>query len=548
MKGYAAIIIAFGVLTYSNTALPADDAFPQVTQIGRWKCEPPVTPFSQSLIGKTYECFMAFPKGFADVPDLLVYEDPKQGSGGLAGMAPPGRPMVSLFPKEITADGFKSDKPMNFNFGGPRGDLIQDWVYSGSFIAVGHGPLHIRVVPKYLVLSVIYAPPGGPKGTNSIEYSESNTVGTSNSLSKTFAQQYSISFKGSGGFFGSDAGGGLGFTYTNTKTDKQSFDVELTKQTTITAQGAPSGDGVDNENDAIILIPNPPVDVQLGVSSILWSLADGAPAPTRVAVAWLKDPNKFQTDAPGVKSYLAGYGITETDYADILKSDPLAVVGSIPDPKRYVPLLQFMYTPPSPCEGSPIAEKVTLTHKNTSTLEQTSADEYAVDLSHYDDFSVDAAVGEFKGRLEEDGKWTWKTETSNSNSETKIDAISMSVGGPPCTSHVSPVMQAYQDTVYGTYAFRSVPGNVVLQGNMPAAVAAHRPPIGPLGEIIAHSVASGTVTVRDQSGQEMEIYPNSKGEWAVVGNLSYPVTVIANGDTTVLRTAPPHNKIDLNQK
>ena len=350
-----------------------------------------------------------------------------------------------------------------FTLTGPQGWWPVAWA------AVGPALGHAQLTAKYLILSIIYAPPGGPKGTNMIDYQHSNTQGTSTSISHSFNQDYSISFEGQGGFFGADAGGGLGFDYSHDVTNKDSLNVEISKTGGLRAQGAETEDGIHNDDDDIILVVNPTIDVRVGTSVLLWSLTANSPPPVRVSVAWLKDPTRFQKDAPGVKSYLEKQGITEKDYPEIWQHDLLAIPSSVPDPKRYEPSSQFQYSPPAPCDSTPVATRVGFERKSTSTTEKTVTDRYQVDVTHFDQFGANAGV-DLKGKLTETGKWTWTTSTSNSNATTQVDTISMSVGGPHCGWPGSPLIRAYLDKVYGTYAFREVQGEALSLLRCPRAV------------------------------------------------------------------------------
>jgi hypothetical protein len=534
------ILMGIGLVVSAKMAPAGEDAFPLVTQIGRWSCRPPIISNRNYTSPNTSDCFSGFTKSFADVPHLLVFED----TGSLfpshdTPFPKNNAPMTILTPKTITNDGFIYPKPINYTV---RNGFVFDVTYTGSWIAVGHGPLKGRITPKYLILSVIYAPPGGPKGTNTIEYQQSNTSGTQSSVTKSFKQNYSVSWEGSGGFLGANAGGSLGFEYSHTVTDKDSLSLEISKTTSIIARGAEGGDGVNNDYDEIIIEPNPAVDIEAGMSSATMSLVDQSPAPVRVSVAWLKDPADFQKQASPTKRYLTGYGITEADYSEILQHDPLATGMSIPDPKRYEPSIQFMYSPPQPCDKAPITEKVTFTRKAGSGHAETMADQYSVDLSHFDRFGDSAATAELQSKLTENAKWTWTTETPQSTDHTQLESITMSVGGPPCGTKTSPLMQAYLDKDYGTYAFREVQGNVVLQGSLGPTT--QTTPSEAVGITVAEP---RKILVKDGTGRESEMYPNAKGEWAIVGDLAFPVTLTINGVSKVIRSAPADKNVDLAQ-
>jgi hypothetical protein len=534
MKLKLSLLIAIGIALPTKLVLAGNSAFPQVTQLGRWSCHPPIVPAQGGPA--SYDCSVSFPSGFADVPSLLMFEDFVASGPGPAvtqSFLTPGATMHNLNPKGVSSGGFTFTKLSNLTLGGSNGTL-RDVTYTGSWIAVGPGPLYANVVPKYIVLSVLYAPPGGPKGTNIVEYDQENTVGTSHSVKKSFSTEYSISFEGSGGFWGANSGGGLGFTYSHEDSDKQSFESEISTSSSLTIQGYEGGEGVNNDYDEIVILPNPPVGVQLGVNEILWSLGSNAPSPTKLSVAWLKDPATFQRDAPEVKAYIEKFGITENNYQDILKSDPLATGMIDPVSTRYRPTTQFMYTPPYPCDSAPVAEKVTLSTKNLSASEHEARDEYSVDVSHYDKVGGDAGVAELKGRLTEGGKWTWLTQSSQGKSQSNISEVKMAVGGPPCGSNKPPLIQAYLDDVYGTYAFREVEGQITLQGNLtPSKTGIASLPV--------------PISILDSKGRQVKIYPNAKGDWVAIGDLAFPLTVEANGSRKILANAPADRKIDFSQ-
>jgi hypothetical protein len=388
---------------------------------------------------------------------------------------------------------------------------------SGDWIAVGPPLGSVKITPKYLVLSIIYAPPGGPKGTNTINYQHSNTQGTSTSISHSFKQAYSVTIEGSGGFLGANAGGDLGFSYSRDVTNKDSLAIDISTTTSIRAQGPDTEDGINNDNDSIILAVNPAIDVKVGKEFLLLSMVSNSPPPIRLSVAWLKNPSEFKKDAPGVKGYLDALGITEDEYSAIWHHDALAIPNSIPDPGRYAPSSTFMYSPPTPCEGTPQASLVAFDRKTTSTSEQTVTDQYEVDLAHFDKIGADAGAAEFKGKLTESGKWTWTTQASKSNSGSQLDTISMGVGGPHCGWPGSPVIQAYFDKVYGTYAFREVQGAVALEGMLPTATDQIRPALGIASAMVTGATPSNKVIVKDASGRQTDVYTDAKGTGQFLG-------------------------------
>jgi hypothetical protein len=103
----------------------------------------------------------------------------------------------------------------------PSSDMVlTDIRYVCSNLPTGVG----TITPNYIVLLVVYAPPGtnGGKSTSSVEYGTSSTAGTTTSVSNSFKQSTSVSSDVSGGIFGNGVSAGLSFSYGQTVTDDHS--------------------------------------------------------------------------------------------------------------------------------------------------------------------------------------------------------------------------------------------------------------------------------------------------------------------------------------
>jgi hypothetical protein len=144
-----------------------------------------------------------------------------------------------------------------------------------SWVAVGPAVLPGTAVPKYLVLSVIYAPPGtnGGHSTSKVSYQAGSTTGTTTAASQSFKAANSISFEASGGILGNGGGGGISFEWSRTRTDSQSLEIKKSTNSTIDRSG-PSQDGINHDEDDILLLLNPTVDLGLTSSSAQWIFAN----------------------------------------------------------------------------------------------------------------------------------------------------------------------------------------------------------------------------------------------------------------------------------
>ena len=110
----------------------------------------------------------------------------------------------------------------------------------------------------------------------------------------------------------------------------------------------------------------------------------------------------------------------------------------------------------------------------------------------------------------------------------------MSVGGPHCGWPGSPLIRAYLDKVYGTYAFREVQGEALLQGNLPANT---------WNSTVSSKTLSNQVLITDAQGRSIKTYANSNGKWAVGGDLTFPVKLTAKGVTTIVPSRPSDGKV-----
>jgi hypothetical protein len=128
--------------------------------------------------------------------------------------------------------------------------------------------------PKFVVATVVYAPPGtANKGaSSSVDYGSGSTAGTNESQSTSFKQDYSETLSTT---LGDPKTASLQFDITSTQssTSGSSNSIDLKKSANADFKVfGPSTDGVNHDFDQIWLLLSPVVNVQGVGSNVTWSL------------------------------------------------------------------------------------------------------------------------------------------------------------------------------------------------------------------------------------------------------------------------------------
>ncbi len=305
------------------------------------------------------------------------------------------------------------------------------------------------VTLPYLVLAVIYAPPGSGDGSNpsSVVYSQSSTMGSTISMSTSFKNDTSITTK-VGSLFASS------FDFSATTTSNTTLDVKKSKTTSITVIGAQNADGIDHDQDRYVLCLNPVMSVIFDdgdSESITWGYAsDGSTRLIEnVLGVWLKNPTTLMP--PGVKSILDSAGLTNDDYQMILSTNPFSGGGTDIDLNRYLPTENTIsYNPPSSPGGSIQFSDITMENVSSQTLSETKEVTYEVGFS----VSSEAGFGDlFNLSLEVNNKFTWTNNSTLGTSTLSSQSATATIGGPAYGYTGSNVVQVYWDTVFNTFMF-----------------------------------------------------------------------------------------------
>lgn len=187
-------------------------------------------------------------------------------------------------------------------------------------------PPPITVKPKYLIVALVYAPPGctnGPSGSPArcgtsngssfVDYNSSSANGNKVTVKDSFQLGVTISYDASGlGILG--GGGSYGFS----RTQSDSSSVNVTKSQSFDLKVAGNGDGVDHGQDFFVLLLGPTVTLKKHGDQIQWSFTDGGDL-YEVYVAELRRPASMR---PSTKAVLGERGFTTADYQAILSQNP----------------------------------------------------------------------------------------------------------------------------------------------------------------------------------------------------------------------------------
>ena len=394
-----------------------------------------------------------------------------------------------------------------------------------SWIAIGEpGPIHGPVIPRYKVLTVIYAPPGTSSGKapSSVSYEQGSTTGTSSSSSKTFKQGHAVSAEAIGGVIGNSNS----FTYSRSATDSESIEIKKANSTKLECPGPPV-DGIDHNRDRIWLWLNPKLDLGLTSSAATWAFTgEEAAVIEYVYVGQLN--GTFEMGPVG--DTLSKYGITPMDYPDILRHDPLAS-GSVDQyPDRFKQLnFTFPYVPPPSSSDSPDVMTYTVSNNSTSTLGTAVESSSVVGAS----ISLGGSFLELvKASMKSANTWEWTDKSSLSTSSGYSESASIAIRGPSYGYKGSTIMAVYFDRLYRTFAFVPVTASISLRGTL---VSPSGTPI-PWEEVSVLS-SDGVATHRTLTNQQ--------GVFFLTGDMDGDVTIRTKGVTKTINSVRTVRTIEI---
>jgi hypothetical protein len=153
-----------------------------------------------------------------------------------------------------------------------------------------------------------------------------------------------------------------------------------------------------------------------------------------------------------VRQTLDFYGITPDRYSTLLAANPL-FTGTTPNmtmnPDRYRFIGVYPFRPPRMSTDQPAVQSFAIDRNMTTTSTSEYDFDYFVGLTVWGELNN----GVFKAKLSVEGKWTWTSSSSFSNTigNGSIDTFNI---GQPAFGYTGPtLLRVYQDLIYNTYAF-----------------------------------------------------------------------------------------------
>lgn len=376
------------------------------------------------------------------------------------------------------------------------------------------------VTPKYLIYSLTYQPPGskGCASPSAVTYSNDSAFGTSVSTNKTFkaGTEVTVSAKTEAAFgiFGGGASASSTFGYSRSVSDRTVMNIQKASSSTLKISGH-CVDGVDHNQDRIWLWLNPKLKMRFTEKAAAWTFDFGAMAEVQyLHVGWLKNPALIP---PGVRDRLVAYGITSSDYPEILKANPFVgtSVDGPPDPNRFASLnTSIPYEPPYASGDPTPIYTYSFAYNTTSMSERTISRDTSVKASFTGSASAGAVVAKISTSLMSSGSLTWTSTNMKSNSTSATERAEMTIGGPAFGYTGPTSIGVYYDKIYRTFAFHPITWLPSLSGRISDAS----------GEPVA-----GQEVIVKADGQTYRSFTDRQGQYRVFGDIVGPAEVSASG-------------------
>jgi Bacterial Ig-like domain (group 3) len=404
-------------------------------------------------------------------------------------------------------------QPTGINDNGAIVGLYVDSAGNGVHGVLYDAGVQGYINPKYVIMGVTYAPPGG--SASSVSYQSSTILGNTSSISKSFTNNVGLSFIAtqSSGLFGLVEGKStetFSVGWTQKTTTSNAVTVNKTSSTTLKTSGVPNVySPVNHDYDIIWLWLNPLTlftlpNVNVG-GPILWNgfgydLNDpnvpndmdvwgvyvgylngdfGPLDPQDAGILSRSWAAASQTFGPG-----QGPGINSLDFPNILQADPFArntydantgyiltlapgtnpatstdgrftAVATAPNSINYP---QEGVNKPQQADGTTYSSA----YSTVTTAMQTTDNTYTVGFGLDTSFGAKLEGNGFTDELKLNWNLTWENVSQSSNSNTNTQTDTAIISGPPCAAPVAPcnpeytephVFTVYQDNLYGTLMF-----------------------------------------------------------------------------------------------
>jgi hypothetical protein len=445
------------------------------------------------------------------------------GSGGvnLGGYKTKSTPVVDTAQNLIYFQG-TDDKLWRVNLDGSGGVNLGG--YKTKSMPGIEWPTLASPRPKYVVLTLVYAPPGtnGGRSASQVEYSNGSSTGTTLSFSSSFKEGVSATLSGAEKLKDNS----FGLSMTETSTNDSSLAIKKSVTNDIKVPG-PSADGIDHDEDTFYLWLNPQFEVSVDPQKNLdWELGMSGPTMIiqKVFVGQLKNPSTMNA---GLRQQLTAAGLTQADFAEILKLDPCWLACPPVDPNRFVPLpYTFPYDPPLHAADSVATVTQTLQSSVAYDMRHTVQTEYNVALSAGGPITMylDLKLGD---------ALTWTNTQSTASNNTSTQSATVTIGGP-AFGYNSPDVDVwvYWDTIYNSFFFSFPPPGTTASAS---------------GTIFDHTgrPASQVKVTLWAGPKEFTTFTNARGEYRIYGAAAGRSTLSVEGESFEVSVGPRAGKATL---
>lgn len=306
-----------------------------------------------------------------------------------------------------------------------------------------------KLIPDYKIVSIIYAPPGAAGGNPSqASYKEESSLGSSTSITESFSNWASLTLYTKSDFEIFSASMSTQYSYSEDESRTEVFSINKTESSSINLNGSQSVNGINHDNDQIVLWLRPRLSVAVLEDSTIWSVDDDSEVDlVHVYVGHLKDPSKMN---PGTANALASAGITEEEYPEILSAFPFYNENAALDTDRFKYIDTYPYQPPYYPGDTPISTTYQATYTSSNQTDTSVKNEYTVDVTREGDLDfLDFA----DIMLKSEKKFTWTDVDTRKSNSSETESMAFTIRGPSYGYDGPTAIKVYYDVVYKTFAF-----------------------------------------------------------------------------------------------
>jgi hypothetical protein len=303
-----------------------------------------------------------------------------------------------------------------------------------------------KLYPKYVVLQVMYAPPGS---ASTVEYDQGQTFGTTLSTTNSWSATTELSVSTKASALDSVSGE---FTTTSSRTvgGSATDSIDLKSTTNASHQLFGFQDAIDHSIDEIWLWLNPELDASISGNTVTWYLATRpgiTPTVVYVTPRWLTGQDAMPV---GLLQNLQAANITPADYGQILAVDPFTGGATSIDPQRFMYLTTFPYEPPAINGQHPAIDTYSIDHATTQSTSATVSASYSVGFSMEGDADF---LGLVSSKIKVSNQLTFSHEASFGRSAGTSMHATASIE-QPAYGYAGPILlRVYLDTLFNTFLF-----------------------------------------------------------------------------------------------